>query len=90
MINSSEIDKLLYKLCVNLGFCLPPDECNKLRENPPPTPDAFTHAVFQAEDLDVNLASDDVFKSVYKYVAEAFGERVWTLHKRGSRRRGSK
>ena len=85
MPKPSEIDKLLYKLCVELGFCLPPDECDKLRENPPPTPDAFTRAVFQAEGFNVNLASDDLFKKVHKYVAEAFGQRVWTLDKRGSK-----
>jgi hypothetical protein len=69
---SSEIDKLLCKLCVDLGFCLPPDECDKLGSKPPSTPDAFTKAVFLAEGLDWNLASDNLFKKVRGYVAEAF------------------
>jgi hypothetical protein len=72
MSKAFEIDKLLDKLCIDLGFCLPPDECDKLRSNPPTTPDTFTHAVFQAEGLDVNTVRVELFRQVRRYVTEAF------------------
>jgi hypothetical protein len=80
MPKASEIDKLLYKLCVDLGFCLPPDEGDKLRSNPPTTPDAFTKAVFQAEGLDWNLVSDNLFRQVRRYVAETFRDSATLRH----------
>jgi hypothetical protein len=39
------------ELCLNLGFCLPPREQQRLRESPPLNIEAFTDAVFAAERL---------------------------------------
>jgi hypothetical protein len=49
------VESLLYELCVDLGFCLPPDERIRLRDSPPRDVDAFTDAVFVAEGLDPRL-----------------------------------
>ena len=46
------VGQLLYDLCVDLGFCLPPDDQQRLRESPPQDPDSFTDAVFEAEGMD--------------------------------------
>ena len=46
-----EVGKLLYDLCVGLGFCLPSDANRRLVESPPVDVDAFTDAVFEAEGM---------------------------------------
>jgi hypothetical protein len=45
------MDALLGELCVDLGFCLPPDEHSRLMNEPPSDVDAFTDAVFVAEGM---------------------------------------
>ncbi len=49
------VASLLAELCVDLGFCLPPEEYDRLRDAPPRAVDAFTDAVFVAEGLDPRL-----------------------------------
>jgi len=49
---TAEVRQLLHELCVDLGFCLPPEERQRLREAPPADADGFTGAVFAAEGLD--------------------------------------
>lgn len=51
-MSSAQVETLLYELCVELGFCLPPDEQARLRESPPTNVDAFTDAVIRAEGID--------------------------------------
>ena len=43
---------LLYELCVQLGYCLSPDDQTKLVESPPADIDQFTDAVLVAEGFD--------------------------------------
>ncbi|MGW0819243.1 hypothetical protein ACWD00_39620 [Streptomyces viridiviolaceus] len=50
-----EVQQLLYELCVDLGFCLPPQEQHHLMETPPADADTFTEAVFEAEGMDPGL-----------------------------------
>ncbi|MBO8192284.1 hypothetical protein ITI46_11485 [Streptomyces oryzae] len=47
----AEVQRLLYELCVDLGFCLPPQEQRRLYAAPPADPDTFTDAVFEAEGM---------------------------------------
>lgn len=47
----SDVRRLLYELCVKLGFCLPPDDIRRLDESPPGDVDSFTDAVFTAEGM---------------------------------------
>jgi hypothetical protein len=49
------VESLLDELCVDLGFCLPPDARVRLQDAPPRDVDAFTDAVFVAEGLDPRL-----------------------------------
>ncbi|WP_326690778.1 hypothetical protein OIE63_29040 [Streptomyces sp. NBC_01795] len=51
----ADVQRLLYELCVDLGFCLPPQEQRRLREAPPADADSFTDAVFEAEGMDPGL-----------------------------------
>jgi hypothetical protein len=45
----SEVEELLYELCVGLGFCVPPEDARRLLDAPPNGIDAFTDAVLEAE-----------------------------------------
>ncbi|MEU5611274.1 hypothetical protein AB0H03_21470 [Streptomyces sparsogenes] len=49
--SQDDVQRLLYELCVDLGFCLPPEEHRRLREAPPADADIFTDAVFEAEGM---------------------------------------
>ena len=51
-MTEDRVEALLYELCVDLGFCLPPQAYEALTYNPPPDAEAFARAVFIAEGLD--------------------------------------
>jgi hypothetical protein len=65
------IPRLLAELCVDLGFCLPPEARSRLQEAPPRTIDAFTDAVFAAEGME-SLVYPQLRKQVRERVAKHF------------------
>ncbi len=65
------VGQLLDKLCVDLGFCLPPEDRQRLMDEPPSTVDSFTDAVFVAEGMDSRFYPD-LRKQVRKSVARHF------------------
>jgi hypothetical protein len=69
-----DVTKLLDDLCVQLGYCLPPDDQARLISDPPASVDAFTDAVIRAEGLDPMLIASDQRQQVWRMVAAAFGE----------------
>jgi hypothetical protein len=73
-LGPDEVERLLGKLCVNLGFCLPPDVQDQLIENPPDNTQAFTDAVFIAEGLNPQTASRELYRQVRDSVAAAFAQ----------------
>ena len=72
MLNPNETESLLSELCFELGFCLPPEDEDKLIETPPNTVEAFTDAVFLAEGLDPQNADRHLYRQVRDKVAETF------------------
>jgi hypothetical protein len=56
MLSDRETRNLLSKLCVDLGFCLPPSDIARLASEPPDDARVFTDAVFSAEGLDPQTA----------------------------------
>ncbi|MEU2371254.1 hypothetical protein ACPCIX_04850 [Streptomyces pseudogriseolus] len=64
---AAEVGELLYELCVDLGFCLPPDDMRRLKEAPPTDADSFTDAVFAAEGMDP-AAHDELREQVREAV----------------------
>jgi hypothetical protein len=72
VLTRAEVGDLLEKLCVDMGFCLPPAEHNKLLENPPQDPGVFTDAVFLAEGLNPQTARRDLYREVRDFVTTAF------------------
>jgi hypothetical protein len=68
-------EKLLNDLCVDLGFCLPPEDTARLLSWESPEVAAFTDAVFEAEQMtspyDLHL-----YRQVRDRVAEALRSEV--------------
>jgi hypothetical protein len=75
MLTPLEVQWLLDKLCVEAGFCLPPQEQEKLRANPPANPIAFTNAVFLAEGLKPELAERRLYRGVHDAVVNFWRQR---------------
>jgi hypothetical protein len=71
-LDPSEVEALLGKLCVDLGFCLPPDAQDQLIENPPSDTRAFTDAVFIAEGMNPETARRELYRQVQECVSAAF------------------
>ena len=67
-----EVEKLLSTLCVDLGFCLPPEDRRRLSTTPPPSVQEFVAAVFRAEGLDAETASRSLLRQVRAVVQRAF------------------
>jgi hypothetical protein len=74
MPSKDRVKRLLSKLCVELGFCLSPDDNRRLIENPPADPDSFTDAVFRAEGMDPRL-----HRQLYRYVCDIVAERLFSV-----------
>ncbi len=70
-LSASEIDWLLHQACVDLGYCLPPIENERIRNNPPATTDKFTDAIMVAEGLEPQYNSK-LRKSLRALVANYF------------------
>jgi hypothetical protein len=72
MLSPTELEWLLYDLCVKYGFCLKPDEYRRLCADPPSEVTAFTDAVYRAEGLDPTTADRRVYRLVHDAVERAF------------------
>jgi hypothetical protein len=79
MLTPIEVQSLLDKLCVDAGFCLPPQEQEKLRADPPANPIAFTNAVFLAEGLKPELAERRLYRGVYDTVVKFWRQRGYEV-----------
>jgi hypothetical protein len=71
-----DVDKLLNDLCVVYGYCLPPDDQQRIIADPPHTIDSFTDAVILAEGLDPVLMGTARRRELRRMVAAAFGEQI--------------
>ncbi|CAN0550309.1 unnamed protein product, partial [Laminaria digitata] len=72
MLTNDQTARLLNHLCVELGFCLPPEKVSELRHRPPPTPTEFVDEVFTAEGLDPQSADRRLYRTVRAAVLLAF------------------
>ena len=68
----SPIDMLLDRLCVELGFCLVPEQRERLAAMAPTSVHVFTDAVFLAEGLDPQVADRHLWRQVRDRVREHF------------------
>jgi hypothetical protein len=72
MLSEQQVRVLLDRLCVRLGFCLPPDDYARLMSSPPDDPTTFTDEVFRAEGLTPVVG--DLYRQVRSMVVSAFRE----------------
>lgn len=63
-------ERLMQDLCVDLGFCLPPEDVARLIAWQTPAIDAFTDAVFAAEEM-AQPYDQHLYRQVRHRVAEA-------------------
>jgi hypothetical protein len=66
--------RLLNDLCVQLGYCLLPDDQQRIIDDPPASVDAFADAVVTAEGFDPVVMATEQRQQVRRLVAAAFGE----------------
>jgi hypothetical protein len=71
-LSSHEVEVVLSKLCIDLGFCLPPSDRHHIGESPPSTVPEFVAAVFRAEGLDPETADRHLLRQVRDVVQGAF------------------
>ena len=74
MISERRVRKLLDQLCVQLGFCLPPEDAQRLASDPPTEVRAFTDALFSAEGFSPETADRHLYRRVRDMIASAFRE----------------
>ena len=72
MLNSLEIEVLLGKLCIELGFCLSPEAHSQIVSLAPPDVGQFVAAVVSAEGLDPDTMDRELYRQVRTFVAKAF------------------
>ena len=70
--SDKEVQALLDRLCIDLGFCLSPVDRQRLAEHPPGDPLAFTNEVFRAEGLALEDAPPELFRRVRSVVLAAY------------------
>ena len=78
VLTATEVNYLLTTLCVELGFCLPPNDIARLQATPPADVDSFTEAVFIAEGYDLRLADRNLWRQVHEVVSAAFARAAAT------------
>lgn len=83
------IQPLLDQLCVDLGFCLPPDAQQELIESPGTDVDAFTDRVIVAEGMDPISIDSDLRRQIRQRVARVLtpGVPEWPPEHRKRRKR---
>jgi hypothetical protein len=79
MLTPMEVQSHLDKLCVEAGFCLPPEAQERLRVHPPADPIAFTNAVFMAEGLKPELAERRLYRGVHAAVVRFWRQRGYEV-----------
>ena len=81
VLSATEVYYLLANLCVDLGFCLPPNAISQLQQTPPTDVDSFTDAVFRAEGFDPEYADRKLRAQVRAMVSAAFDRASKQTHK---------
>jgi len=68
----SDVEALLYRVCVDLGLCLDPGSYDHLVTHAPENVDAMTDAIFAAEGMNPASADRALYGRVREYVLAAF------------------
>ena len=71
-LSKKAVGHLLDDLCVTLGYCLPPNEQERIINDPPKNPRQFSEEVMEVEG--VGAGDPQMFGEVYEIVFWAFLE----------------
>ena len=71
-LTESQVEALLYRVCVELGLCLTPDTYDRLVTDAPEDVASLTDAIFVAEGMLPELANRKLYGQVRTCVEEAF------------------
>jgi hypothetical protein len=63
-------DAALSELCIQFGYCIPPEAADAMLANPPPDADAFVDAVLVAEERDPNLIPKEERRPLLEIVTD--------------------
>jgi hypothetical protein len=74
MQREKSISALLDRLCVEFGFCLPPDDVQRLVAEPPVDPQQFLDEVIRREGLDPVFYDWHFYRQMLGVVQERFQE----------------
>jgi len=74
------LDELLWRLCVELGLCLPASEQARLAADPPDGGDALTDAIFAAEGLYPRPAHQGLWNQARARVSAYFNNLARSAH----------
>lgn len=83
-LTPDEVEALLERLCVDLGFCLPSQAQEQLIESSPNDVERFANAVFIAEGMNPLTARRDLYKQVFDTIAVAFAQASTTATRNSS------
>lgn len=72
MLTETAAMRLLDDLCIQLGFCLPPDARQQFAGDPPADVSDFADRVFMAEGLDPQTADPRLRRQVRAMIQVAF------------------
>ena len=72
MLSPAQVEWLLADLCTKLGFCLPPDQQQRLIDQTPESVADFTHAVIVGEGLNPEMVDRKLYRRVEAMIADAF------------------
>jgi len=69
------LSHLLYELCVDLGFCIPPTDAQRIASTKPLTADQFAYAVLTAEGF-VAEYEKRWFEQIRQRFVDKFGQEI--------------
>lgn len=69
-----DLRRLLDHLCVQFGFCLPPEDNRRLIRTPPADAESFTDEVFVADGFEPRSAPPDLYRQVLDLVTAAYDQ----------------
>ena len=69
------LSHLLYELCVDWGFCIPPADAQRIASTKTPTADQFANAVLTAEGFDPEYEMR-WFEQIRQRFVDKFGQEI--------------
>ncbi|REL26691.1 hypothetical protein DXX93_08955 [Thalassotalea euphylliae] len=69
-----EVEKLLDQVCVDLGFCLPPNVKSRLIKFPPKTSEKFTKTLIEVEGFTIETIDKSLYKQLFDKIDSVYSK----------------